>query len=163
MVEDDRASMKTFSSSSHVLRDLRVSCLSPPPSPSFSFPCMQGSPSATDNPQLWLLVFGDKNTVMGTAQGSNSNQCFRREPQSCTFRKERERIQKLKKNYTNYLEESEIDIKPRPSLDLRQRKREGLISLGLKEKLSGKLSGAPHSQRVAPSTAQAGGHKQIPL
>lgn len=67
----------------------------------------------------------------------------RREDRYYSFRKERERIQKLKKNYTNCLGESKVDIKLSPRLDLRERQREGLASLGLKEKLSRKLSGVP--------------------
>lgn len=86
----------------------------------------------------------------------------RREHQNYIFQKERERIQKLKKNYTNCLEESKIDMRPSPSLDRRERHREGAASLGLKEKPSITLSGVP-LKGGGPSTAQARVHWQIPL
>lgn len=54
-----------------------------PPAPVHAPLPSSPSPACTGFPQLhgtlgyaWLLGFGDKNTVMGTSQGSNMSQCF---------------------------------------------------------------------------------------
>lgn len=125
MVEDDRVSMKTFSSSSHVLRDLRVSCLSPPPSPSFSFPCMHRAPSATDNPQLWLSwLWGQKHSdgdstrkqLQSVLQERTSKLYFQKGERKDTEAKEK--LYKLPRGEQNRYQ---AQTKPRPQTEKKGR------------------------------------------
>lgn len=149
--------MKDFSSSHVLQRDLKLSCLSPSPSPSLSFPSMhRPTLSFAWLSCLWRQKHNDGNSTRRQLQSGLLR--VRRKDQNYTFRKERERIQNIKENYTNCLEESKIDIRTSPSLGLREGQRGGLASLGLEEKLSRKLPGVPHR-----GWPQAGVHWQIPL
>lgn len=143
-----------------------------PPAPVHPLLPPSPSPACTGLPQphavlgcAWPLAFGDKTTGVGTktqrwgrqeeatwvgaSQRQVKGEYGCKKNQNYIFRKERERIQEPKKNYTNCLEDTKTDVRPSPSPDLRERQREWLTSLGLKEKLPEKLSGAPHSTRTA--------------
>lgn len=110
----------------------------PQPQPTLSFPWLSwlwgqkhsDGDSTRKQPQLGLLF-------------------LKREDQKYSFRKEKARIQKSKKNYTNCLEESKIDIRPSPSLDLRETK--GRISLPWAEGKAAQKSFRSPPSRVAPS------------
>lgn len=140
---------------------MKLSRLSPTPSPSLSFPSVHRPPSATDSPQLCLafLVLGTK--IQGWGQHKEATPVgasqSKERASKLYFPKGERKDTEVKENYTNCLEESKIDMRPSPSLDLRERHREGAASLGLKEKPSITLSGVP-LKGGGPSTAQARVH-----
>lgn len=104
---------------------------------------------------LGFLGFGDKNTVMGTAQGSSSSQCFSEsgDDQNYTSIKDTEVKEKLYKLSRGEQNRYEGQPKPGP-----QRRTQGRRRLPWAEgKAVQKAFRSPPS-RVSPSTAQAGVH-----
>lgn len=145
--------MKDFFSS-HVLRDLKLSCLSPSLSPSLSFPSMHRPPWATANPQL-CLALGIKTQWWGQHKEATPVSASRCQERGSKLhfqkgeRKDTELKEKLYKLPRGEQDRYQDQPKPGP-----QRGTKGRISLPwLKEKLSRKLFRSPPS-RVAPGRSR---------